>query len=176
MMKLIVFLLLIVSVYSLTEIIIILGCSNNHIQEQRVKAGLEYIKRSKLSKVLFLSGGIKNNIHNSVSEASKMLNQIKNENLNIEIIIDEKSKNTAENFVNLKNWIKNNNVCNLFSYVIVTSDFHKKRALKLFNGIFNNIKVKFITSKSNCSHCWKDEKTHLKNVKSDIMNALIFIN
>ena len=176
MMKLIVFLLLIVSVYSLTEIIIILGCSNNYIQEQRVKAGLEYIKRSKLSKILFLSGGNKNDIHNSVSEASKMLKQIKNENLDTRIIIDEKSKNTAENFVNLKNWMKNNNIYNLFSYVIVTSDFHKERALKLFNGIFNNIKVKFITSKSNCSHCWKDEKTHLKNVHSDIMDALIFIN
>ena len=175
-MKLIIFFLLIVNVYSLTEIIIILGCSNNHIQEQRVKAGLEYIKRSRLSKVLFLSGGIKNNEHNSVSEASKMLNQIKNENLDTRIIIDEKSKNTAENFVNLKNWIKNNNIYNLFSYVIVTSDFHKERALKLFNGIFNNIKVKFITSKSNCNHCWKDEETHLKNVHSDIMDALIFIN
>ena len=175
--KILIFLLLIlVNVYSLTEVIVILGCAKRNIQKQRVMTGLNYIRKSKLDKILYLSGGIKNDLQDSISESSQMLKEIKNENIKSKIIIDEKSKNTAENFVNLKNWIKNNNIYNLFSYVIVTSDFHKERALKLFNGIFNNIKVKFITSKSNCNHCWKDEKIHLKNVQSDIMNALIFIN
>lgn len=175
-MRLYIFFLLIVNVYSLTEVIIILGCSNNSIQKERVQAGLNYINKSKLPKILYLSGGIKNDIHDSISESSKMLKEIKNHKIDATVVIDEKSKNTAENFVNLKNWIKNNHVYNLFNYVIVTSDFHKDRALKLFSGIFDNMKAKFILSESNCIQCWNDERIHSKNIKSDIMDALIYMN
>ena len=175
-MRLYIFFLLIVNVYSLTEVIIILGCSNNSIQKERVQAGLNYINKSKLPKILYLSGGIKNDIQDSISESSKMLKEIKNHKIDATVVIDEKSKNTAENFVNLKKWIQNNYVYNLFNFVIVTSDFHKDRALKLFSAIFDNMKAKFILSKSDCIQCWKDEKIHLKNIKSDIMDALIFVN
>ena len=175
-MRLYIFFLLIVNVYSLTEVIIILGCSNNSIQKERVQAGLNYIRKSKLPKILYLSGGIKNDIQDSISESSKMLKEIKNHKIDATVVIDEKSKNTAENFVNLKKWIQSNYVYNLFNFVIVTSDFHKDRALKLFSAIFDNVKAKFILSKSDCIQCWKDEKIHSKNIKSDIMDALIFVN
>lgn len=166
----------IVNVQSLTEIIIILGCSDSIIQNQRVNAGINYIKQSKFNNILFLSGGIKNNLKNEISESSKMLKQIAKEKLDIQIILDEKSKNTAENFVNLKKWVQNNFFHNIYNYVIVTSDFHKERALKLFNGIFENKKAKIVLSKSNCIQCWNDEKVHSKKIHSDIMDALIFMN
>jgi len=175
-MRLFIFLTFIVNVYALTEVIIILGCANHNIQKDRVKVGLDYIKKSKFNKILYLSGGIKNELHDTISESSKMLKEIKNHNINAKIVIDEKSKNTAENFVNLKKWINNNHVYNIFNYIIVTSDFHKERALKLFNGIFNNIKANFVLSNTECTQCWNDEKIHSKNIKSDIMDALIYIN
>ena len=86
---LLIFLSYLINVQALTEIVIILGCSNNFIQNQRVQAGIDYIKQSKLDKILYLSGGIKNQIKNDVSESSKMLKQIMNENLNAKIILDE---------------------------------------------------------------------------------------
>jgi uncharacterized SAM-binding protein YcdF (DUF218 family) len=165
-----------VYVQSLTEIVIILGCSNNLIQNQRVEVGMDYIKQSKLDKILYLSGGIKNEIKNDVSESSKMLKQIMNENLNAKIILDEKSKNTAENFVNLKRWVQNNHLYDLVNYVIVTSDFHKERSLSLFDGIFDDIKAKIVLSKSNCIQCWNDEKIHSKNIHTDIIDALIYMD
>lgn len=173
---LLIFFSYLINVQALTEIVIILGCSNNFIQNQRVQAGIDYIKKSNLDKILYLSGGIKNQINDDISESSKMLKQIMNENLNAKIILDEKSKNTAENFVNLKKWVQNNHLYNLFNYVIVTSDFHKERALSLFNGIFDNVKAKMILSESNCIQCWNDERIHSKNIHTDIMDALIYMN
>ena len=94
--------------------------------------GLNYIRKSKPDKILYLSGGIKNDLQDSISESSEMLKQIKNENINSKIIIDEESKNTAQNFVNLKKWINNNKFSDIISYVIVTSDFHINRATKQY--------------------------------------------
>ena len=90
--------------------------------------GLNYIRKSKLDKILYLSGGIKNDLQDSISESSEMLKQIKNENINSKIIIDEESKNTAQNFVNLKKWINNNKFSDIISYVIVI-DFHINKVL-----------------------------------------------
>lgn len=173
---LILLLIILVNVHSLTEVIIILGCDNHNIQKQRIITGLEYIRKSKLEKVLYLSGGIKNDLQDSISESSQMLKEIKNENIKSKIIIDEKSKNTAQNFVNLKNWINNNKFSDIISYVIVTSDFHKNRAREIFKTIFKDINAKYVLSKSDCDKCWDDENIHMKNIKSDIMDALIFIN
>ena len=75
--------LLIENVFSINkEIIVILGCSINQIQKERVQVGLEYVKRSKTPNLLFLTGGVKENIIKSSSEASMMLNQI-DENINL---------------------------------------------------------------------------------------------
>ena len=166
--------LLIEKIYSINrEIIVILGCSVNQIQKERVEVGLEYIKRSKVPNLLFLTGGKKDRIMQINNEASLMYKQIEDENIkDITIIIDDKAKNTAENFLNLREWVNKNYHFDIFDYVIVTSDYHKKRASLLFDGIFKNIKPKWVLSESNCQRCWNEENIHLNNVKSDIMNAL----
>lgn len=154
------------------EIVIMLGCSDNIIQTHRVNEGINYIKESKESNMIYISGGIKNNLMTKVTEASLMLQQIETEKLNIPIIIDKKAQNTAENFMNLKTWIDNNSG-NSYSFVVVTSDFHQNRASLLFNGIFNNIQPKWILSKSECDMCWKNEMIHVRNVNVDVQNALL---
>ncbi len=158
------------------EIIIILGCSDNQIQRQRVSEGIKYIKESNKSNklsMIYISGGIKNNLMSATTEASQMLKQIENEKLGIRIIIDNKAQNTAENFMYLKEWIDKNHMDDSYSFVIVTSDFHQKRTLMLFNGIFNDIQPKWILSKSECISCWNNEKIHIQNVQVDIQNALL---
>ena len=166
--------ILIDKVFSINrEIIVILGCSINQIQNDRVHVGLEYIKRSKVPNVLFLTGGNKYNIKQQNNEASLMNKQIKDHNVrDITIIIDDKAKNTAENFLNLREWVNKNHRFDIFEYVIVTSDYHKRRASLIFDGIFRNIEPKWVLSKSDCDWCWKDENKHINNVKSDIEKAL----
>lgn len=172
-LNLILLVLLIENVFSINkEIIVILGCSINQIQKDRVQVGLEYVKRSKTPNLLFLTGGVKDNIIKSNSEASMMLNQIDENNIrDITIIIDDKAKNTAENFLNLREWVNKNHKFDIYEYVIVTSDYHKKRASLIFDGIFRNVEPKWVLSKSECKRCWNEEKIHMNNIKSDIINA-----
>lgn len=159
-----------------TEIVVILGCNDNSIQKERVQSAIKYIKQSKLKKIIYLTGGIKNNEIYDESEASRMNKIFKKEKIKSEIIIDDKSKNTAQNLINLKKWIKYYPNDEIISYVIVTSDFHKDRVYSIFKKIFNTDNVKFVLSKSLCNECWKNEEIHKKNMYADIMEALIHIN
>ena len=76
--------------------------------------------------------------------------------------------------MNLKRWLaikyKSNEE---YEIVITTSEYHKVRALKIFEGIFKNQLVKWNLSKEACPSCWSDETTHMKNIENDIKNALL---
>ena len=159
-----------------TEMVIILGCNNDKIQNQRINIGIQYLLKSSIDKILYLSGGIKYGLINGVSESTKMYQKIEKKNIDVDIILDNMSKNTAQNFVNMKKWVNKNILHKNVSYTVITSDYHKNRVQKLFDGIFVNIKAKILLSKSDCKQCWIDEKIHSKNIKSDIMDALIHIN
>ena len=171
---------LLIYVCCIDEIIVILGNNNPNILQQRINIGLEYLKELKITKTtIYLSGGIKKYSANQITESSLMYDEL-NKNVynfkDIQVIMDEKSTNTAENFVYLKKWINKNYLFKEFNYVIITSDYHEKRVMKLFNGIFQNIQPKFVLSNSNCIDCWKDEIIHIKNVENDIKKALLLLN
>ena len=181
-LKIVLILSLLFNVHCFTELIIILGNNSPNIQNERIKTAIQYIKETNNKKIIYLSGGIKKYYLNKLrlpSESSLMYDQL-NSKLNnfkdFDIIMDEKSTNSAENFVYLKKWVFKNYPLYDFNYTIITSDFHKNRAEKLFNGIFPNIQSKFVLSNSNCYSCWNDELLHLRNVNSDIMNANILLN
>ena len=177
-LKKVLFLSLFIYVKCFTELIIILGNNNPNIQNERIETAIQYIKKTNNDKIIYLSGGIKKYFLRKLtlpSESSLMYNEL-NSKLNnfkdINVIMDEESTNSAENFAYLKKWIfKNEPINNNFIYTIITSDFHKNRAEKLFNGIFPNIQPKFVLSDSNCYSCWNDEIIHLRNVNNDIINA-----
>ena len=125
------------------EIIVILDCSINLLKNDRIHVGLEYIKRSKVPNILFLNSNFKDEIIKKNSEASMMLNQFDKNNIkDITIIIDDKAKNTAENFLNIREWVNKNHKFDIFEYIIVTSDYHKKRASLIFDKIFRNVELK----------------------------------
>ena len=178
---------LFIHVQGLTELIIILGNNNPNIQNQRIETTIQYLKHENPNKkkILYLSGGIKKYFLRSVkqmkgnTESSLMYNELNKQMKNfkdINVIMDEESTNSAENFAYLKKWVQENYPLHDFTYTIISSDFHKNRSEKLFNGIFPIIQPKFVLSVSDCIHCWNDELIHLKNLRSDIEKAQILLN
>ena len=156
-------------------ILVILGCADSNIQQERVNSAMDYINKSNTSIKLYVSGGVKDAIlSNEETEASRMAKSF--EDKNIEIVLDEKAKNTAENFAYLKMYVnKNYTEDEMPDFVITTSDYHKNRAEQIFNGILPDVTTTWNLSKSSCINCWKDESIHFPNIKADVYNALKII-
>ncbi len=164
------------SVYgSSPTILVVLGCADNTIQQERVDAAIDFINHSVSPIKLYVSGGVKNAIlSNGVTEASQMASSF--DDKDIEIILDEKATNTAENFAYLKRWVHNNlSVENMPNFVITTSDYHKNRAETIFNGILPDVNPVWNLSKSDCPNCWTDERIHMRNVRADIQHASMIV-
>lgn len=134
----------------------------------------------------FLSGGIKNNFLGAKSEASIMKSQINNiidlrYNLDKQhnnnkvkfgwnFVLDEKSTNTAENFIWASHFL-NTTEEKFDSVYIITSDFHYKRAQTMLNLIDPSKTFKWILAdlEEKDSRYW--ETIHIKNVGSDVSKA-----
>lgn len=160
------------SVYGMNPtILVVLGCADNTIQQERVDAAIEFINKSVSPIKLYVSGGVKNALlSNDVTEASQMASSF--DDKDVEIILDEKATNTAENFAYLKRWVLTNlSTENMPNFVITTSDYHKDRAETIFNGILPDIIPVWNLSKSDCPNCWTDERIHMRNVMADIHHA-----
>lgn len=132
----------------------------------------------------FLSGGIKNNYLETKSEASIMrskINDIINFRYNLDMyqnkeklgwnyVLDEKSTNTAENFIWASHYL--NTTDETFDTVyVITSTFHFKRAQLMLNLIDPSRTFKWILGdlEENDSRYW--ESIHLNNVDSDVSIA-----
>jgi uncharacterized SAM-binding protein YcdF (DUF218 family) len=162
-----------VQVYSKTIVMVVLGCAIQDIQQERVSAALNYARSIEDSEIVwFVTGGVKNAV--IATEAEQMKEKITGSKGRI--VLDNKAKNTAENFAYLKKWISDSyDDTESVEIVITTSDFHQERASKIFNGIFTNnaSKLEWNLSVSNaCTYCWSDEKIHMQNVAIDVKNAV----
>ncbi len=150
------------------KIMVVLGCGMEDLQNDRITTAVEYVNNINTPVIWYLAGGVKHAIMRE-TEASKMKNQIKSKTH--QIILDENSTNTAENFAYLKKWMGETNIQNP-EIIITTSAFHKERAEKIFNGIMDNeAEAKWILSSGACPTCWNDEKFHMVNVNKDVDNA-----
>jgi hypothetical protein len=156
---------------------VVLGCAVSSIQNERVNVAIDYVSKNNDNTefVWFVTGGVKNSVNTLVAtEADRMRTSIVNNmnKVNHKIVLDEKARNTAENFAYLKKWLRDNYDDSLPEIVITTSEFHKERASKIFNGMFEDVDPQWNLSKSNnCPTCWTDELIHMKNVDNDINNA-----
>jgi len=145
----------------------------------------------------FLSGGIKNSFKGAKSEASIMKSQIDNiinlkYNLNQNVnkkyicvnndfvclskfvwnyVLDEKSTNTAENFIQSSQFI-NTTTETFDSVYVITSAFHYKRAQMMLNLIDSSRNFKWILGdlEEKDSRYW--ESIHINNVNVDVSNAI----
>lgn len=160
------------------DVVVVLGSSDERILAERVSAAVQYIQSSDNHIILFISGGVKNAFvdNNQMTEAAKAAKILQNDEFNVQIVLDEKATNTAENFAYLKQWVNQTYPQDkLPDFVITTSDFHQIRAERIFQGIIPEVTPKWNLSKSSCIHCWSDETIHLKNVSADVMKARLIL-
>lgn len=161
-----------VQVYSKTTVMVVLGCAIEDVQQERVSAALNYAESIEDSEIVwFVTGGVKNAVIST--EAEQMKEKITGSKGRI--VLDDKAKNTAENFAYLKKWISESyDGVESVEIVVTTSDFHQERASKIFNGIFTNNASKLewnLSVSEGCANCWSDEKIHMQNVAIDVKNA-----
>jgi len=162
-----------VHVCSKTIVMVVLGCAIQDVQQDRVAAALNYVRSLDETEIVwFVTGGVKNAVSQMASEAEQMKEKITGSKG--KIVLDDKAKNTAENFAYLKKWMTQAyDDAESVEIVITTSDFHQERASKIFNGIFQEGNPQWNLSVSEgCVHCWSDERIHMRNVAIDVKNAV----
>jgi hypothetical protein len=142
----------------------------------RVKTAINFIENNQnnFNKITwYLSGGIK--FEGELSEASVMRNELEslitvrnlNENIDYHYILDEKSKNTAENFYRSSNYL--NVTQHTYDDVyIITSKFHYARAELMMSYIDSSRNFNWILSDMQQSDSLYWESIHIKNVLNDV--------
>ncbi len=157
-------------------LLILLGCNITSLLMDRVKTAINFIENNQnnFNKITwYLSGGIK--FEGELSEASVMRNELEslitvrnlNENIDYHYILDEKSKNTAENFYRSSNYL--NVTQHTYDDVyIITSKFHYARAELMMSYIDSSRNFNWILSDMQQSDSLYWESIHIKNVLNDV--------
>ena len=160
----------------LNILLILLGCNIPYLLNSRINEAVNFAKKMNDTNVYwFLSGGIKNPLEDTVSEAHKMAEHLsKYEGNNWTYIYDTVSTNTAENFIMTNNFI-NEAIIDYTEVYIVTSNFHFERANKIAERIFNKHKFKqfkWVLADAELADSLYWEKIHIKNVDNDVNKAI----
>lgn len=160
-------------------LIVVFGCGDDILLEDRMNAGINYaLKQDNATTNVhwLLSGGIKNPLESSMTEAFKMSKVIARKNLEERrkwtYIMDEDSTNTAENLVMVKAWLKSSE--NEYeSVVFVTSAFHRLRASVIADEILEGeFSYDWVLSPLELPDSKYWEGVHIKNAKKDARNAI----
>ena len=156
-----------------SNILVVLGSDNNNLLQDRMDTALDKVSNLDGDIIWYLTGGVKRYNDRGgemITEASKMLYLLKMEGNTNAVVIDDKAKNTAENFVKLKKWLDSiNEDVNLY---IVTSAFHFIRAKAMFEEIMPTTQATWELGYKSCATCLGDEMLHRQHVKKDVEKAL----
>ena len=168
-------------------LLVVLGCNVPSLLFDRLDTAIDYaLQQDNTTRIdWLLTGGIKNPDESTVSEARKMARMVVVQNNSMwNIVLDEESKNTAENFVMVNRWTQT------FHYdetIIVTSAFHQPRCevmvQHILNETKNNLKEEGRNNANKQEYSWllsplelPDsrywESIHIKNAKKDALQAL----
>lgn len=161
-------------------LLILLGCNITSLLMDRVITAINFIEnnQSNFNKITwYLTGGIK--FEGEISEASlmnaKLESLIEERNLNriirFQYILDEKSKNTAENFYRSSNYL-NVSQEQYDDVFIITSKFHYSRAQLMMSYIDSSRTYNWILGNMQQKDSLYWENIHIKNVVSDVENLL----
>lgn len=164
----------------MSKLIVLLGCHVALLLNGRIQSAVEFAASVKDANVVwFLSGGIKNPLEDTQTEAAKMAAILtgldasrNNTNSTWSYVHDTVATNTAENFVMLDKMIDDSEPNSFSEIYVVTSKFHYKRASAIATGIIEGNTFKWILSdvELHDSRYW--ETIHMKNVKADVERAL----
>ena len=157
-------------------LLILLGCNITSLLMDRVKTAINFIENNQnnFNKITwYLSGGIK--FEGELSEASIMRNELEsliagrnlNGNIDYHYILDEKSKNTAENFYRSSNYL-NVTEHRYDDVYIITSKFHYARAELMMSYIDSSRDYNWILGDMQQSDSLYWESVHIKNVLNDV--------
>ena len=159
-------------------LIVVFGCGDDILLEDRINAGIGYaLKQDNATTNVhwLLSGGIKNPLESTMTEAFKMSKLIAQKNLEERrkwtYIMDEDSTNTAENLLMVKAWLSKKEEYE--SIVFVTSAFHRLRAKLIADEILEGeYSYDWVLSSLELPDSKYWEGVHIKNAKKDARNAL----
>ena len=159
-------------------LLILLGCNIPYLLNDRIITAVQFATNFNETNVnWFLSGGIKNPLEDTITEAEKMSISISNlekiyvRNNNWSYIHDTVATNTAENFIMVKKYL-NEDIAPFSKVYVVTSDFHYNRAKKIADKIITNIEIDWILSDGEMEDSRYWEKIHIKNVDADVNQAI----
>jgi len=171
-------------------LLIVLGSNIPYLLKNRIDTAVQFVGKNfnKTNVNWFLSGGIKNPLEDTLSEAEKMKKQItdleKKYSSNAydggnkwNFICDTKPTNTAENFMSVNNYLKKASTVSqvMKKIFIVTSNFHFNRAKKIAEKIIDvNTKIYWILSDAELEDSRYWENIHIKNVDDDVEKARKF--
>lgn len=127
--------------YESADYIIIYGCHIKEILDERLNHALNILKNKKINKVV-LTGGI--GIKGDFNESSYMYNYLLNNGINKDnIIIENKSKTTEENNINIVKLLNLNKITKPTKIVIVTHEIHMLRISTHYKKLINNNNIHF---------------------------------
>lgn len=159
-------------------LIIVLGCHVFNLLNDRIQTALALVQHVEPeANVSFgFSGGIK--YAGSESEAKYMQKLVENQKPFVygsmndwDYILDERSTNTAENFVHIRSLLEQEAFHKVY---VVTSDFHALRAQRIADGIIGPANpIEWIVAPLEFGDFRDMEQVHMRNVHNDINAALI---
>jgi hypothetical protein len=153
-----------------TTVMLILGSNNEEILKDRINTAINFVKK-KENVTWFLTGGKKDQ-KKTRTESDKMLYWLQKENKKEwNYYLDSVATNTAENFLNFKNWLTSLDKNSLQNIYITTSQFHFERANKFAENFLKN-QYHWILSPKEYPFCQQDEQIHMQNVEKDIDSVL----
>ena len=111
--------------YLEADCLIVFGCHLKPLLDERIKTVLEILKVKKVDKIL-LTGGI--GVAGDFNESDYMKEVLLKNNVKEEIIlIEDKSTTTEENIINSIEILKNNNLIENKTIILVSNQAHLKR-------------------------------------------------
>lgn len=157
-------------------LIIILGCHITYLLNDRIRTALNLTTTIKSKTIDWgFTGGIKNKMTDTVSEAEKMKQMVESKlpfiygsTTEFNYILDEESTNTAENFTAFRQILEQTNYSHVY---IATSDFHFERAKRIADKIIENNDFHWVLSELEYGNFREMEKIHMQNVENDVNNA-----
>ena len=127
--------------YESADYLVIYGCHIKEILDERLNHALNILKNKKINKVV-LTGGI--GIKGDFNESSYMYNYLLNNGINKDnIIIENKSKTTEENNINIVKLLNLNKITKPTKIVIVTHEIHMLRISTHYKKLINNNNIHF---------------------------------
>ena len=124
------------------DYIVLYGCHIKKVMNKRLDYLLKIIDNYDYNKIV-LTGGI--GLFGKYNEALYMKDYLVKNNIDLDkLILEDKSRTTKENNINVINLLDLNNIKKDTKIVLVTNKNHMNRNKKLLNKLLNNKKIYFI--------------------------------